>query len=392
LKPLSAVTATFTESVIREMTRICNEAGGYNLSQGFPDFDPPEEALEAARHAISHGCNQYAVTFGQPAFREALAEKLARYNGIVCDPATDITVTCGATEAMIAALKALVNPGDEVIVLEPFYENYGPDAALCGATPRYVSLYPPDWRFDDDELASAFNERTKAVIVNTPHNPTGKVFSREELMRIRDLCLEWDCYCVTDEVYEHILFDDSIHVSMAALPDMGDRTVTINSMSKSYSATGWRVGWTVAHRDITARIRKAHDFLTVGAPAPLQEAGVVALRLPDSYYEGLKARYAEARDFLFRALEDAGFKPYLPGGAYYLMTETQGLMEKLGAQDDHEFARALIRATGVASVPGSSFYAKPEKGRRQVRFCFAKSLEMLGKAVTGLAKLGDLGG
>lgn len=391
MKPLSAITELFTESVIREMTRICGDAGGINLSQGFPDFDPPEEVLEAARRAITNGCNQYAVTFGAPSFREALAEKLASYNRIMCDPATDITVTCGATEAMIAALKALVNPGDEIIVFEPFYENYGPDSILSGAQPRYVSLNPPDWTFDPEQLADAFNERTKAIVVNTPNNPTGKVFARDELDRIAGLCRKWDCYCVTDEVYEHILFDDAIHISMAALPGMADRTVTINSMSKSYSATGWRVGWAVAHRDITARIRKVHDFLTVGAPAPLQEAGTVALRLPPSYYEDLKARYAQARDFLFPVLSQVGLKPYKPAGAYYLMTEADALMEKLGAADDHAFARKLIQFTGVASVPGSSFYASSGKGRRQVRFCFSKSMNMLRDAADGLMKLSQHG-
>jgi len=385
MKALSFITERFTESVIREMTRICDEAGEYNLSQGFPDFDPPEEVTQAAHRAIERGCNQYPVTFGEPHFREAIAQKVSWYNGILCNPETDITVTCGATEAMIASLKALVNPGDEIIVFEPFYENYGPDSILSGATPRYVTLHAPDWAFDPDELAAAFNEQTKAIVINPPNNPTGKVFSREELERIADLCLRWDCYCVTDEVYEHILYDGAEHVSMASIEGMADRTVTINSMSKSYSVTGWRVGWAVAHERITSRIRKVHDFLTVGAPTPFQEAGVVALGLPATYYGGLRERYGEARDFFFQVLGDVGFKAYKPSGAYYIITETNDLMNKLGVGDDHAFARKLIEITGVATVPGTSFYASPGKGINQVRFCFSKSSTMLRQAAEHLA-------
>ncbi|MBM3300706.1 MAG: aminotransferase class I/II-fold pyridoxal phosphate-dependent enzyme [Deltaproteobacteria bacterium] len=386
MKELSTITELFSESVIREMTRICEEAGGYNLSQGFPDFDPPQEVTQAAKEAIERGCNQYPVTFGEPHFREAIAKKLGEYNGIVCNPATDITVTCGATEAMIATLKALVNPGDEIIVFEPFYENYGPDSILSGATPRYVTLQPPEWSFDRDELAAAFNRNTKAIVLNTPNNPTGKVFSREELASIAELCLSWDCYCVTDEVYEHILYDGAVHCSMGSLDGMEDRTVTINSLSKSYSVTGWRVGWAAAQEKVTARIRKVHDFLTVGAPTPFQEAGVVALGLPHSYYDALKMRYSLARDQLFQVLEDVGFKAYRPSGAYYIMTETDGLMERLGVEDDHAFARRLIELTGVATVPGTSFYATKGKGFNQVRFCFSKSLEMLQRAAEALKK------
>jgi aminotransferase len=390
MKELSFITERFTESVIREMTRICDEAGGYNLSQGFPDFDPPDEVTQAAHEAIRRGCNQYPVTFGEPHFREAIANKVKWSNGIVCSPETDITVTCGATEAMIATLKALVNPGDEIIVFEPFYENYGPDSILSGAIPRYVTLHAPDWAFDPDELTAAFNDRTKAIVINTPNNPTGKVFSREELGFIAALCLKWDCYCVTDEVYEHILYDGHEHVSMASMEGMADRTVTINSLSKSYSVTGWRVGWAIAHERLTSRIRKVHDFLTVGAPTPFQEAGVIALGLPPAYYEGLKMRYREARDFFFQVLIDVGFTAHKPSGAYYIITETNGLMEKLRVDDDHAFARKLIELTGVATVPGTSFYASPGEGINQVRFCFSKSPSLLRNSANSLEVLRQL--
>ncbi len=387
MKPLSRITETFTESVIREMTRICDAAGGFNLSQGFPDFNPPEEILEAAVAAMRRGCNQYPVTFGEPEFREAIAHKVARYNGITCDPATDITVTCGATEAMIATLKALVNPGDEVVIFEPFYENYGPDSILSGATPRYVTLQPGDWSFDPQALAAAFNPQTKAIVINTPNNPTGKVFSRQELRAIADLCLEWDCYCVTDEVYEHIIFEGNQHLSMASLEGMAERTVTINSLSKSYSVTGWRVGWAIASPEITARIRKVHDFLTVGAPTPLQHAGVAAMAMPPEYYRELQARYAHGRELLFGMLQEAGFQVGQPQGAYYILADAGELMRRLGCADDFALARKLIELTGVASVPGTSFYATPGKGRDQVRFCFSKSPRMLEQVAQRLANL-----
>lgn len=359
------------------MTRICDEYGGYNLAQGFPDFDPPAAIIEAAIKAIRDGHNQYAVTFGEPHFREAIANKAWEYNKITCDPVTDITVTCGATEAMIATLKAIVNPGEEIIVFEPFYENYGPDAILSGATPRYVTLDGPGWDFDPQELAAAFNEKTKAIIINTPHNPTGKVFTRQELEYIAELCTKWDTYAVTDEVYEHIIYDDAEHVSIASLEGMGDRTITINSMSKSYSVTGWRVGWAIANSQVTSGIRKVHDFLTVGAARPFQEAGVVALNMPISYYADLQKTYSEARTFLYGVLTDNGFDCSLPEGAYYIMSENRPLMEKLGASHDHEFARRLIETTGVASVPGTSFYASTKKGKDQLRFCFSKSMVTL---------------
>jgi aminotransferase len=377
MKPLSRITETFTESVIREMTRICDAAGGYNLSQGFPDFAAPDEIKKAAVDAIVRDCNQYPVTFGEPKLRNAIARKAARYNHINCNPETDITVTCGATEAMIATLKAIINPGDEVIVFEPFYENYGPDAILSGATPRYVTLRPPEWDYDPAEMAAAFNGRTKAIIINTPNNPTGKVFSRQEMTEIAALCKQWDCLAVTDEIYEHILYDGREHVSIATIDGMAERTVTINSISKTYSVTGWRVGWAIAEQRITQRIRKVHDFLTVGAPTPFQEAASVALAFPDGYYENLRARYDRARSMLYDLLTRTGFTPYLPRGAYYIMAGAGQLMKRLGMSDDFALSRKLIEQAKVATVPGTSFYASPGKGMDQVRFCFCKKKETL---------------
>lgn len=369
------------------MTRICDEHGGYNLAQGFPDFNPPAEIMEAAIKAIRDGHNQYAVTFGEPHFREAIAAKALQYNKIKCDPVTDITVTCGATEAMIATLKAIVNPGDEIVLFEPFYENYGPDSILSGAQPRYVTLYSPDWNFNPDELSAAFNEQTKAIVVNTPHNPTGKVFSRQELRSIADLCVKWDAYCVTDEVYEHIIYDGVKHVSIASLDGMGDRTVTINSMSKTYSVTGWRVGWAIANEHVTSGIRKVHDFLTVGAARPFHEAGVVAMSMPESYYRSLSQTYDEARSLLYEDLIRAGFSCEKPKGAYYMMCENDRLMNSLLANNDYEFARRLIEVTGVASVPGTSFYSAPDKGMKQLRFCFSKSKATLDRVRTAFRSL-----
>ena len=377
MKDLSYITEKFTESVIREMTRICDSVGGYNLSQGMPDFEAPEEIKKAAIDAILNDCNQYPVTFGEPHLREAISHKVARYNNFTCDPETDITVTCGSTEAMISTLKAIINPGDEVIIFEPFYENYGPDTILSGAKPGYVTIYPPHWNYDPSELKNAFNKKTKAIIINTPNNPTGKVFSKEELKEIAELCIKWDCIAITDEIYEHILYDDREHISIASLNGMGERTVTINSISKSYSVTGWRVGWAIAKKEITDRIRKVHDFLTVGAPTPFQNAAVVALNIKDDYYEKLRSKYYKARDFLFSLIDRYGFKPYLPKGAYYIMANIDNLMERFGVKDDFSFSKKLIEITRVATVPGSSFYATPQKGINQVRFCFCKKEETL---------------
>jgi aminotransferase len=377
MKELARITETFTESVIREMTRICDAVGGYNLSQGFPDFESPKKIKEAAIRAINEGWNQYPVTFGEPELREAISKKANDYNGIKCNPETDITVTCGATEAMIATLKAIINPGDEIIVFEPFYENYGPDGILSGATPRYVTLNAPDWEFSFEELGRTFNEKTKAIIINTPNNPTGKVFSKQELEEIARLCIKWDSYAITDEIYEHILYDGTEHISLATIPGMENRIITINSISKTYSVTGWRVGWAIANKPITERIRKVHDFLTVGAPTPFQHAAVVGLSFDKEYYINLQKHYAKARKLLYDILNKTGFKPYLPKGSYYIITEVDDLMNRMKIDDDFSFSRKLIEDTGVATVPGSSFYSNPEKGKTQVRFCFCKKWETL---------------
>jgi aspartate/methionine/tyrosine aminotransferase len=379
----SAKAARFTESVIREMTRLANLHGAVNLSQGFPDFAAPEEVKEAARRAISADVNQYAITWGARSLRQAIASKFTRLYGVAVDPEREVTVTCGSTEAMIATLLAVLDAGDEVVVLEPFYENYGPDAILSGATPRFVKMRPPSWDFDRDELRRAFSARTRAIIVNTPNNPTGKVFTRDELSFIASLCQEHDALAITDEIYEHILYDGAEHITMASLPGMAERTVTINGMSKTYSVTGWRVGWAIAPPVLTAAIRKVHDFLTVGAAAPLQEAGALALALPDEYYRALAAAYTRRRDRLVPILRGAGFRAHVPRGAYYVMTEIDGL----GWEDDVAFARHLVETIGVAVVPGSSFYHDPADGRRQVRFAFCKQDATLDEAERRLAKL-----
>lgn len=373
MKPLSEITTKFTESVIREMTRISSTRGGINLAQGFPDFDPPDVIRQAAIDAIQQGWNQYAVTFGEADLREAIAAKARRYNQIDCDPHNDVTVTCGATEAMIATLKALVNPGDEIIIFEPFYENYGPDAILSGARPRYVTLRSPGWSYDSEELATTFNSNTKAIIINTPNNPTGKVFSRGELEEISRLCIKWDVLAITDEIYEHILYDNETHISMASIEGMAPRTITINSLSKTYSVTGWRVGWAIAGADITSRIRKVHDFLTVGAPTPFQKAGVCALTMPGEYYTQLQGRYERARNRISAVLNTVGFNIEVPKGAYYIMAHTDTLMDRYKEVDAYNFSLKLIDVTGIATVPGSAFYHSPAMGNDQVRFCFAKN-------------------
>ena len=372
---------SFTESVIRDMTRVCLAHQGINLAQGFPDFPGPDEIKEAAVRAIRADFNQYAITWGTPNLRQAIAEKFARYNGLRVDPDKSITVCCGATEGMISSLMAIVNPGEEVIVFEPFYENYGPDSILCGAVPRFVTLHEPDWHFDEAELARTFNSRTKAIVINTPNNPTGKVFSREELTFIAELCQKWDVVAITDEIYEHILFDGAEHISLAALPGMEERSVTVNSISKTYSLTGWRIGWAIAPPAITASVRKVHDFLTVGAPHPLQEAAAEALKICQSYYGLLAEEYRKKRDFLFEALIGAGFKAYKPQGAYYIMTD----VGHWGINDDVAFAFQLIKEAKVATVPGSAFYSRPELGKSKIRFCFPKKMETLTRAAEGLA-------
>jgi len=380
---ISHKASQFTESVIREMTRLAARHNAVNLAQGFPDFPCPAELKTAAKQALDADVNQYAITWGDKEFRDALAEKTQRSLGLTLDPETQITVTCGATEAMITAMLAVVDPGDEVVVFEPYYENYGPDAILAGAAPRYVTLRPPDWTFDEGELRGAFSNRTRAVIINTPNNPTGKVFSREELGVIAELCERWNAVCFTDEIYEHILYDGAEHVAMMTLPGMAERTVTINSMSKTYSVTGWRIGTMIASPRLTAAIRKVHDFLTVGAPAPLQRAGAAALRLPLTYYEELAAMYAARRQAVMDVLAEAGIPYYKPRGAYYILTNIGGF----GFEDDVAFTRFLVQDVGVAVVPGSSFFSRPELGREYVRFCFCKRPETLAAAGGRLRRL-----
>jgi aminotransferase len=381
--PVSEKSRQFTESVIREMTRLAMEHKALNLAQGFPDFPAPAAVKEAAVEAIRADINQYAITWGARSFRRAIAERFAKDTGLAIEPEREITVCCGSTEAMIASLLAIVNPGEEVVVFEPFYENYGPDAVICGAVPRYVRLRPPDWKVNVEELTAAFNERTRAVILNTPNNPTGKVFEREELELIASLCRRSDAYVVTDEIYQYIVYDGARHISMAALPDMRERTITINGMSKAYSVTGWRVGYAIAPPAVTDAIRKMHDFLTVGAAAPLQEAGATAMRLPDDYYAKLSADYLRRRDRMLAALEAASFRCFKPRGAYYIMTDTSAF----GFPSDVEFVQHLIKEIGVAAVPGSSFYSDPASGSRQVRFAFCKSEATLDEAARRLSRL-----
>ena len=376
-------TERFTESVIREMTRLAMEVGAVNLAQGYPDFSAPEDIKRAAQEAVAADFNQYAITWGAKPFRDAIAAKYRRTYGLDYDPEREITVCCGSTEGMIASMLAVTNPGDEVIVFEPFYENYAPDTLLCDAQRKLVLLRPPDWTFDPDELRRAFSPRTKAIILNSPNNPTGKVFSRAELQIIADLCQEFDALAITDEIYEHILYGSASHIPIATLPGMKERSVLVNSMSKTYSVTGWRVGWVLAAPDLADSIRKVHDFLTVGAAAPLQQAGVLALNMPDSYYEKLAADYEKRRDMLLGLLEGAGFRCFRPDGAYYIMTDIRGF----GFPDDYAFIRHMIEDAGVAAVPGSSFFADPKDGSSLIRFCFCKKYETLEEAGARLARL-----
>jgi aminotransferase len=389
---ISQKASSFTESVIRDMTRQANLYGAVNLSQGFPDFPAPADIKRAACEAIEADINQYAITWGAKRFRDAIAAKTKWHLGLDVDPDREVVVTCGSTESMIATMLAVIDPGEEVIVFEPYYENYGPDVILSGAVMRYVTLHAPNetspvWHFDRDELRAAFNEKTKAIIITTPHNPTGKVFTREELRFIADLCIEFDALALTDEIYEHILYPDSVrgieHIAMATLDGMRDRTVTINSLSKTYSVTGWRVGYAIAAPDLINGIRQVHDFLTVGAAAPLQEAGVYAMSLPRSYYDHLQSDYQRRRDFLLGVLEEVGFKCFKPDGAYYIITD----ISEFGFENDVKFTQHLIKELGVAVVPGSSFYRHPELGAHQVRFCYCKKDETLQAAAERLRKL-----
>ncbi len=400
---ISKKAASFTESVIREMSREAAKYGAVNLGQGFPDFAAPEDIKRKAEEAIADDYNQYAITWGTKDFRNAIAEKSKWFLGLDVDTETEITVTCGSTEGMIAAMMATVDEGEEVVVFEPFYENYAPDAILSDAKPRHVPLYQTadGWHFEKDELRAAFNEKTKAIIICNPNNPTGKVFTMEEMQFIAELCKEFDALCFTDEIYEHIIYsnasgriDDktqhsalstqhSKHISMAQLDGMRERTVVVNSMSKTYSVTGWRVGWCIAPPDITSAIRKVHDFLTVGAAHPLQQAGAYALSLPQKYYDELHVEYQARRDFIVPVLQELGLKCEMPEGAYYVMTD----ISDFGFENDIEFTKHLIREIGVAVVPGSSFYHDKELGKQKVRFCFCKKQETLEAAAERLQKL-----
>jgi aminotransferase len=380
---LSQKAERFTESVIREMTRLAQIHGAVNLAQGMPDFEAPREIKEAACQAILSDINQYAITWGSKVFRNAIAEKTGMFMGLDVDPEREVTVTCGSTEAMIATLLAVVDPGDEVIIFEPFYENYGPDTILSGAVPRFVELRPPDWNFDPEELKRAFNARTKAIILNTPNNPTGKIFSLQELGMIADLCRQWDVLAITDEIYEHIIYDDHSHISMVTLDGMRERTVTISALSKTYSVTGWRAGYVIASPHLTQGIRKVHDFLTVGAPAPLQEAGARALSLPRQYYVDLATAYQRRRDLMLKALLDAGFECSVPRGAYYIMAG----FGTLSPLKDTAFTKYLVEEIGIAVVPGSSFFHDPDRGSRYVRFCFCKKDSTLQSAGDRLQRM-----
>ena len=379
---ISHKASQFSESIIRDMTRqilLHHGTNGVNLAQGMPDFAAPDELKEAAARAIRDDHNQYAITWGQPPLRAAISDTYSEAWGQPIDPEREITVCCGATEAMLASIMAIIDPGDEVVVFSPFYENYGPDCILAGATPRFVTLHEPDWSIDPEELRAAFTSRTRGIVINTPHNPTGKVFSRSELEQIAELCIEHDVVAFTDEIYEHLVYE-GVHISLATLPGMRARTVTINGLSKTFSVTGWRLGFAIAPPELTDGIRKVHDFMTIGAAAPLQLAAVVALRLPTSYYAHLLGDYRARRDFLLPVLRQLGFEVFEPHGAYYVMTG----IGAFGYQSDLDFADYLVREVGVATVPGSSFYHDPALGRTKIRFAYPKKLETLQRAAERL--------
>ncbi|MBI9048966.1 MAG: aminotransferase class I/II-fold pyridoxal phosphate-dependent enzyme [Anaerolineaceae bacterium] len=385
-------TDQFQESVIREMTRLGEITNSINLSQGLPEMDPPPQILQAASQAILDGENQYTFPFGLADFRLALAEKYARYNQIQCDPELEITVTCGVSEAMISTILALTDPGDEVLIFEPWYENYIPDCIMAGVTPRFYRLQEADFSIDFVALEKIITPKTRLLILNTPHNPSGKVFSKNELTQIANLCIQHNLIAVTDEIYEHILYDQAQHISLGSLPGMQERTVTISGLGKTYAVTGWRVGWAVAHTSLTALIRKVHDYLTVCAPAPFQKAGITALQLPDSYYEEMQAAYAGSRSILMDALSQAGFSAFAPQGAYYVMADFRNISwpENQYSQPhwtrDRAFAEFLAREVGVAVVPGSSFYNNKQDGENLVRFNFAKKKATLAEAAQRLVK------
>lgn len=378
---LSTRTANFTDSVIRRMTRISNQYGAVNLSQGFPDFEPPREILERLAQVTKEDFHQYSTTWGAQNFREALAAKITHFSGITVNPNEELVVTCGSTEAMMAAMMSVTNPGDKVIVFSPFYENYGADTILSGADPIYVPLIPPTFSFDANVLEEAFKQKPKAIIVCNPSNPCGKVFTREELTVIADLAKKYDTFVITDEVYEHILYKPNVHTYMASLPGMKERTITCNSLSKTYSITGWRLGYTLANPEITDRIKKVHDFLTVGAAAPLQEAAVTGLKFGDDYYHDLQVKYTSKRDLFLRGLDTIGLKHTVPEGAYYILID----ISEFCYDSDLEFAEVLARDVGVGSVPGSSFFK--EKENRYVRLHFAKKDETLNEALNRLSDI-----
>ncbi len=375
--------SAFADSVFGEITQLAREHGAVNLSQGFPDFEAPEAIKQAAADAIRADINQYAPPWGIKPLRDGIASEFTRRYGVPVDGDEQVTVCCGSTEAMMAVMLACIEPGDEVIVFEPFYENYGPDAIIAGGRPRYVRLHEPDWSFDPDELRAAFSARTRAIVINTPGNPTGKVFSRAELQIIADLCRQWDVIAIADEIYHHIVCADVTHVAIASLPGMAERTITVSGLSKTYSVTGWRIGWAIAPPTLSSGIRKLHDFLTVAAPSPMQEASVVALNLPETYYTAMAAEYERRRDMLLEILERQGFSCCVPHGAYYIMAD----ISRFGFASDVDFARYLITDVGVATIPGSSFYITPGAGTNLVRFCYAKKEETLLEAGRRLARL-----
>ena len=380
---LSDKSTRFSESVIRGMTQLCLRHNAINLSQGTPAYQPPPEVKAAAIEAIQDGYNQYSITWGAPAFREAIAQKMTAFNRIPTDPNRNVTVTCGSTEGMLSALLAIINPGDEIIIFEPFYENYGPDTIISGAKPVYVALQETPasdgsihFTYDDAELQDAFSTNTKAIVINTPNNPLGKVFGIDELQQIANLCCEYDCLAITDEIYEHMIYDEKPHISIGSLPQMQERTITVSGLSKAYSMTGWRLGYVVAPETLTNAIRKMHDFLTVGAPHPLQRAGIVALSLPSSYYKELVAKYDINRKRLLTSLTKAGFQCHQPEGAYYIMTD----ITDFGFSDDTTFAHWLVKEIGVGGVPGSSFYSRPHLGKTKFRFMFSMADDILAEA------------
>ena len=374
---------SFADSVFGEMTRLAKLHNAVNLSQGFPDFEAPQAIKDAACTAIQAEQNQYAPPYGTHALRDAIAADFTRRYGVPVNADEQVTVCCGSTEAMMAVMLSCIDPGDEVIVFEPFYENYGPDAILAGAEPKYVRLREPDWHFDPDELKGAFSNRTRAIVINSPNNPTGKVFTREELQMIAELCQRWDVLAISDEIYERIVFNGHAHVPMASLPGMASRTVTTGGLSKTYSVTGWRIGWAISPPALTGGIRKIHDFLTVAAPTPFHDAGVAALSMPDTFYLQLVADYQSKRNLMLDILQRHGFESFKPGGAYYVMADVR----PFGFESDSAFAHYLVKEVGVATVPGSSFFADPSQAPQMLRFCFSKRDETLHEADRRLARL-----